>query len=240
MKRFHTWLVAALLLGGSLAGAGTPQGDVSTNAPIRIKYENADVREVLRALFRPYKVNYTLDPELRSNVSVDRRFNSLEEALVYLQRSAGIVWRKESGVYMIGPRFQDVNATPPIVRQDDHFLYLIVSGQIQKVRKSDTKLVAREPIPLRWYPDRELYLRAKIGPEMLPPPEMPFTESDAPPIVEQDRAHLYLIVSGRIVKLRKSDLKVVANQETPVRWTIPTGRIRFITAAPFPHGRKAA
>jgi hypothetical protein len=84
-------------------------------------------------------------------------------ALQALTQQVDATYRLEAGVFHIlkrnGPSVGSgyvppftapVRGEPPIVVQDARYLYLISSGKVVKIRKSDLKVEREGTIPLQW------------------------------------------------------------------------------------------
>lgn len=161
-------VTAAVLIGGALT---LPVRAQQPSTPLTFKYENADVREVLRQVFLRSGVSYSLAPDIQGTVTLDLREVGFETAL------------------------------RNVLRQVDG-TYLIEGGVFHVVRNSVTVSPPVQP----------------VDPATPMPMSPPGNWSSAPPIVTQDNKHLYLISSGKIVKIRKSDLKVEQERAIPVQW----------------------
>ncbi len=108
-------LLGLLMLGG-LPATSMAQQDVSGQIIPSLEFEQADVREALRSLFRSVGVSYTIAPEVQGTVTVSLKNVTFETALQNITRQVDATYRVEGGVYQIVRRVQDVGAetgTPP-------------------------------------------------------------------------------------------------------------------------------
>jgi hypothetical protein len=95
-------LIATALVLASLAVPAFAQDDLSTKIVPRLEYEQADVREALKALFKAVGVpGYTIDPAVQGSVTVNLTNVTFDVALQSVLRQVDATYRVEGGVYQI-------------------------------------------------------------------------------------------------------------------------------------------
>ena len=82
------------------------QDDPQTKIIPSLEYEQADVREALKALFRTVGVSYAIAPEVQGTVTLSLKNVSFETALQNITRQVDATYRIEGGVYQIVRREQ--------------------------------------------------------------------------------------------------------------------------------------
>jgi type II secretory pathway component GspD/PulD (secretin) len=130
---------------------------------VTLDLQGADVREALRSLFNQAKMPYSIDPEVQGTVTTKFAKTPFDVALQSITRQVDATYQLEAGVVHIlkrnepsvgngfVPQFNaPIPGEPPIVVQDGNYLYLISSGKIVKIRKSDLKVEREGTLPLRW------------------------------------------------------------------------------------------
>ncbi|GIV10863.1 MAG: hypothetical protein KatS3mg020_0354 [Fimbriimonadales bacterium] len=106
MKTRMILLAAAILMAAQTAplmAQGGGQQD-PTQRRVTVKYEQADVRFVLKQLFDSVGVSYTLDPNVQGTVTVSLTDVSFTVALDNILRPLNLTYRVESGVYFVTVR----------------------------------------------------------------------------------------------------------------------------------------
>ncbi len=104
MRNFWMWLMVAGLIGSaSLAFA---QQDLSEKT-VTLKYDQADVRYVLKQLFDSVGANYSLDPNVQGTVTVSITNAPFSVALRAVLDPLNLVAREEGGVYYVTVRRQE-------------------------------------------------------------------------------------------------------------------------------------
>ncbi len=100
---------------GAMSGSVMAQGaggDPSQKIIPSLEYQQADVREALRALFRNVGVSYSIDPVIQGFVTVSLKNVTFEAALQYVLRQVDATYRVEGGVYEIVKREEPTTVTP--------------------------------------------------------------------------------------------------------------------------------
>ncbi|RYG26848.1 hypothetical protein EON82_01795, partial [bacterium] len=127
-----------------LVGAPSPayaQQDPAGQMISSLEFEQTDVREALRALFKNVGVSYTIAPEVQGTVTVSLKNVPFETALQNVTRQVDATYRIEGGVYQIVRR-----EDPPVVTsgaQDQ--LGTITSNRVRrriKIRYADPQFIA--------------------------------------------------------------------------------------------------
>lgn len=124
--------------------------------PISVSFENADAREALRQVFKATGSSYSIDPMVQGTVTFKGTEVPAEGVLHSILRQINAKFVKEGDVYKVTPAGPTIGSAsgwssePPVVTQDERFLYLVSSGKIVKVRKSDLKVEKEQAIPLKW------------------------------------------------------------------------------------------
>jgi type II secretory pathway component GspD/PulD (secretin) len=141
---------------GPYSPGGIPTQDSAT---ISVDANQADVRETLRTIFRQSAASYAISPEVQGKVSAALQNVTMDTALATVLRQVDATFMIEGGVYHIVRRDPSTrpglptgtwSSEPPVVAQDNKYLYLISSGKIVKIRKSDLKVEREGAIPLQW------------------------------------------------------------------------------------------
>ncbi len=92
----------------SIAAQASPlfaqQGSDPTQRRVTVKYDQADVRFVLKQLFDSVNVSYTLDPNVQGTVTVSLTDVPFTVALDNILRPLNLTYRVESGVYFVTVR----------------------------------------------------------------------------------------------------------------------------------------
>ncbi len=108
-------LAMSAFLGLSLFGAvpvkAFAQDDPNTKIIPSLEYEQADVREALKALFRTVGVSYAIAPEVQGTVTLSLKNVSFETALQNITRQVDATYRIEGGVYQIVRREAETPTT---------------------------------------------------------------------------------------------------------------------------------
>ncbi len=95
-------LIAGALMVGTLALASAQGGgqDLSQRR-VTVKYDQADIRFVLKQLFDSVGANYSLDPNVQGNVTVSLTDVPFTVALDAVLRQLDLTYRIENGVYYV-------------------------------------------------------------------------------------------------------------------------------------------
>jgi type II secretory pathway component GspD/PulD (secretin) len=78
-----------------------------------LDYQQADVREALRALFRTVSASYTIAPDIQGPITVSLKNVTFENALQNITRQVDATYHVEGGVINIIKRVIDTNGTAP-------------------------------------------------------------------------------------------------------------------------------
>ena len=100
VKKLIWLIVCGLLLSLAVASA---QDDISQRR-VTVKYDQADIRYVLKQLFDSVGANYSLDPNVQGTVTVSLTDVPFSVALDAILRQQNLTYRVESGVYYITVR----------------------------------------------------------------------------------------------------------------------------------------
>jgi hypothetical protein len=115
MKTKLILLTAAILMAAHAAplfAQGGGQQD-PTQRRVTVKYEQADVRFVLKQLFDSVGVSYTLDPNVQGTVTVSLTDVPFTVALDNILRPLNLTYRVENGVYYVTVRQPEEAPLPP-------------------------------------------------------------------------------------------------------------------------------
>lgn len=115
MKTKLILLTAAILMAthtAPLFAQGGGQQD-PTQRRVTVKYEQADVRFVLKQLFDSVGVSYTLDPNVQGTVTVSLTDVPFTVALDNILRPLNLTYRVENGVYYVTVRQPEEAPLPP-------------------------------------------------------------------------------------------------------------------------------
>lgn len=107
MKRTMKFAVGAILAATLFVLAPVrsyAQTDVGSTIIPSLEYQQADVREALRALFKNVGVSYSIAPEVQGAVTVSLKNVSFDTALQNVLRQVDATYRIEAGVYQIVKR----------------------------------------------------------------------------------------------------------------------------------------
>ena len=99
--KLNTKLAMAAVFGAALFGAFPAQDDPSQKIIASLEYEQADVREALRALFKNVGVSYTIAPEVQGTITVSLKNVTFETVLQNITRQVDATYRIEGGIYQI-------------------------------------------------------------------------------------------------------------------------------------------
>ncbi|MDW8106741.1 MAG: hypothetical protein RMK45_04580, partial [Armatimonadota bacterium] len=105
MRAKLMWLIAAAIA-MHLAPLSAQEGGQQdpTQKRVTLKYEDADVRFVLKQLFESVGLNYVLDPNVQGTVRVSLTDVPFTVALESVLRPLNLTYRVENGVYYITVR----------------------------------------------------------------------------------------------------------------------------------------
>ncbi len=130
--------LASMLLAG-LPALSPAQSDPTSKVISSLEFQQADVREVLRSLFKEADASYSVAPDVQGTVTVSLKHVNFETALQNIVRQVDATYRVTGGVYEIIKRpIEDV----PI---KDTVVVPLKSGkrvQVIMIRKVDPALIA--------------------------------------------------------------------------------------------------
>src|SRR5579871_6037251 len=69
--------------------------------PIRLRFANTDVSDVLQALSLQTRANIVYPAQLKKPISLNINVPTVEEALSYVTAAAGLAWRKVGSTYVV-------------------------------------------------------------------------------------------------------------------------------------------
>jgi hypothetical protein len=93
-------LFGSAFLGG-LPSTASAQDDILTQIVPSLEFQEADVREALRSLFRSKNVSYSIAPDVQGTVNVSLKNVTFEVALQNITRQVDATYRIEGGVFNI-------------------------------------------------------------------------------------------------------------------------------------------
>jgi hypothetical protein len=99
---------------GALPGIAAAQDDPGGRIIPSLEYQQADVREALRALFRTVGVDYSIAPDVQGLITVSLRNVPFETALQAILRQVDATYRIEAGIYQIVRRIDPAPVTPQL------------------------------------------------------------------------------------------------------------------------------
>ncbi|MGQ9901188.1 MAG: hypothetical protein ACUVR1_03115, partial [Fimbriimonadales bacterium] len=105
----------AVLLAVQTSPLLAQQGGDPTQRRVTVKYDQADVRFVLKQLFDSVGVSYTLDPNVQGTVTVSLTDVPFTVALDNILRPLNLTYRVENGVYFVTVRQQEETPLAPNV-----------------------------------------------------------------------------------------------------------------------------
>jgi len=105
----------AILMATQTAPLVAQQGGDPTQRRVTLKYEQADVRFVLKQLFDSVGVSYTLDPNVQGTVTVSLNDVPFTVALDNILRPLNLTYRVENGVYFVTVRQPEETPIAPAV-----------------------------------------------------------------------------------------------------------------------------
>jgi hypothetical protein len=94
----------AVLMAAQASPLLAQQGGDPTQRRVTVKYDQADVRFVLKQLFDSVGVSYTLDPNVQGTVTVSLTDVPFTVALDNILRPLNLTYRVENGVYFVTVR----------------------------------------------------------------------------------------------------------------------------------------
>jgi hypothetical protein len=105
----------AVLMAAQASPLLAQQGGDPTQRRVTVKYDQADVRFVLKQLFDSVGVSYTLDPNVQGTVTVSLTDVPFTVALDNILRPLNLTYRVENGVYFVTVRPpEEAPLAPPV------------------------------------------------------------------------------------------------------------------------------
>ena len=123
----------------SAAPVARAQDDVSGKI-VTLEYEQADVREALKALFKNVGVNYVIAPEIQGTITVNLKNVTFETAIQNVLRQVDATYRVEGGVYQIVKREEPGAGTGDVVENTPAKNNKVVRRI--KIRSADPQFIA--------------------------------------------------------------------------------------------------
>jgi hypothetical protein len=105
----------AVLMAAQASPLLAQQGGDPTQRRVTVKYDQADVRFVLKQLFDSVGVSYTLDPNVQGTVTVSLTDVPFTVALDNILRPLNLTYRVENGVYFVTVRQPEEAPLAPTV-----------------------------------------------------------------------------------------------------------------------------
>lgn len=134
---FTAALATSLLCGTSIT---TYAQDDPSQKMVKLEFQEADVREVIRALFKPLNVSYSIDADIQGTVTLNLINVTFETALQNITRQVNATYRVEAGVYRIirreEPGVYKEEPSDVVVKKDSKPVRRI------KIRSADPMFVA--------------------------------------------------------------------------------------------------
>lgn len=123
------------------------QDDIGNKQIASLEYDSADIRDVLKNLFKYVGVSYTIAPDVQGTVTISLKDKTFETCLNAVLKQVDATYRVEGGIYNIikkelegeGPVINtDSGLTPPSAKPrihrfkiryaDPQFVYLLLRG----------------------------------------------------------------------------------------------------------------
>ena len=115
MKTRLVLAAIAVLVAAQASPLLAQQGGDPTQRRVTVKYDQADVRFVLKQLFDSVGVSYTLDPNVQGTVTVSLTDVPFTVALDNILRPLNLTYRVENGVYFVTVRQPEEAPLAPTV-----------------------------------------------------------------------------------------------------------------------------
>lgn len=118
------------------------QGDVRNKNIASVQFEQADIRDALKVLFREVGSNYSVDPEVQGTVTANLTNVPFETALRNLLQQVRATYRLEGGIFVIIPRPENNN---PVTNPTIPTAPTTQTNPIRKIylRSADPALIAK-------------------------------------------------------------------------------------------------
>ena len=105
MGRWLLFVLFFLLVSSGKAGIVSEKKVISSDITVSLKFDNADIRTVIKAITRCAGVNVVIDPEVKGNVSIDfRKPVFWKKALKAVLDPLGFTYREEGDYLRILPK----------------------------------------------------------------------------------------------------------------------------------------
>ncbi len=102
--------LAAMTIGG--VSSAQAQDSILDKVISSAEYQQADIREALKTLFRQVDANYSILPEVQGTVTINLKNARFELVLQNLLNQVNATFRYEAGVFVIVPRPPEGNGNP--------------------------------------------------------------------------------------------------------------------------------
>ncbi len=140
-------VLAVLLLSAMPSAAHAQDGDIIDKIVPSLEYEQIDVRDALKALFRIVNANYTVDNDVQGQVTLNLKNVKFGTVLENITRQVDATYRIEGGIFRIlkkeettGTTIPEAGATTPtaaakpvrrikILHADPMFIAMLIGGQ---------------------------------------------------------------------------------------------------------------
>ena len=103
--------LAAMTIGG--VSSAHAQDNILDKVIASAEYQQADIREALKTLFRQVDANYSILPEVQGTVTINLKNARFELVLQNLLNQVNATFRYEAGVFVIVPRPAENTGLPP-------------------------------------------------------------------------------------------------------------------------------
>ncbi len=103
--------LAAMTIGG--VSSAQAQDNILDKKIESAEYQQADIREALKTLFRQVDANYSILPEVQGTVTINMKNARFELVLQNLLNQVNATFRYEAGVFVIVPRPPESNPLNP-------------------------------------------------------------------------------------------------------------------------------
>ena len=104
--------LAVMTIGG--VSSAKAQDNILDKVIQSAEYQQADIREALKTLFRQVDANYSILPEVQGTVTINLKNARFELVLQNLLNQVNATFRYEAGVFVIVPRPVDISTGPEV------------------------------------------------------------------------------------------------------------------------------
>lgn len=141
MKIRKLIMIAALAMTACVAPLAVAQGDILDQKIGSVDYQNADVREVLKTLFKNANANYSIDQWIQGSVTLSMKDSKFELVLQNVLAQVNATYRYEGGMFLIVKRTEQGPVDPgeqntTIPKKDNKIVRKIY------IRSADPALIA--------------------------------------------------------------------------------------------------